>query len=185
MPDKRAVFLDRDGTINDDVGYFCSLDRFRFIPGAVEALRSLQKEFTLFIVTNQSGVARKIFSEDELITFNRQVEDLLRACGIEITRTYYCPHLRQDRCQCCKPSPFFLREAAKQYDIDLRRSFMIGDHPHDIETAAAAGAGSVYLLTGHGPKHRSQLRVPPDLVAANISEAAEWIISLPVRTQPR
>jgi D-glycero-D-manno-heptose 1,7-bisphosphate phosphatase len=172
---KRAIFLDRDGTINEDVGYFCTMDQFRFIPNAVEALRSLQDDFDLFIVTNQSGVARGIFSEKDLISFNKQVEDLLFAKGIRIKKTYYCPHLLEDGCHCHKPNPYFMKEAAKEYDIDLQGSFVIGDHPHDIEMAIAAGARSVYVLTGHGEKHRSELYVHPDLLCESIYEAARWI----------
>ena len=106
---KRSVFLDRDGTINEDVGYFCSMSEFHLIPRAIEALKILQKHFELFIVTNQSGVGRKIFREEELIVFNKQVEDVLFEKGITIKKTYYCPHLREDNCVCCKPSPYFLK----------------------------------------------------------------------------
>jgi D-glycero-D-manno-heptose 1,7-bisphosphate phosphatase len=172
---KKAIFLDRDGTINEDVGYFCSMDRFRLIPKAVDALRSLQKDFDLFIVTNQSGVARKIFSEKDLISFNGEIERSLLEKGVIIKKTYYCPHLAEDRCCCHKPSPYFLREAAKEYDIDLKRSFVIGDHPHDIEMAVEAGVRSIYVLTGHGEKHRPELKTPPDHIAKNIFQAATWI----------
>ena len=174
----KAVFLDRDGTINEDVGYFCSLDRFRLIPQAIEALQSLQKSYQLFIVTNQSGVARKIFSEPDLVLFNKQVEDLLRQQGVLIAKTYYCPHLPADRCPCHKPSPYFLAEAAREFAIDVRQSFVIGDHPHDVAMAAAAGAKGIYVLTGHGEKHRPELTVPPDYLAADIFQAAQWIIKV-------
>lgn len=174
---KRAVFLDRDGTINEDVGYFCSMDKFRFIPKAVDALKLLKNDFELFIVTNQSGVARKIFSEGDLILFNKQVENLLHENGITINKTYYCPHLSQNGCFCHKPSSYFLKEAAKSYDIDLKQSVVIGDHPHDIEMAISAGAKSIYVLTGHGEKHRNELIVQPDLLAKNIYEAAVWMQS--------
>ena len=174
---RKAVFLDRDGTINEDIGYFCSMDQFRLIPKAIEALRLLQKDFELFIVTNQSGVSRKIFSEADLISFNREVEALLLEKGVSIKKTYYCPHLPKDRCSCHKPSPFFLNEAARSYGIDLRRSVVIGDHPHDIEMAVSVGARSVYVLTGHGEKHRNELNREPDLIANDIYEAAKWILS--------
>lgn len=174
---KKAIFLDRDGTINEDVGYFCSMDQFRLIPNAIDALKLLQKHFDLFIVTNQSGVARKIFSEEDLIVFNRQIEELLFKQGIHIKKTYYCPHLPSDRCHCHKPSTYFLDEAAKEYAIDLKKSFVIGDHPHDIEMACRVGATSVYVLTGHGERHRDELIVQPDYLARNIFQAANWIQS--------
>lgn len=174
---KKAVFLDRDGTINEDVGYFCSIDQFHLIPKATDALKILQKDFDLFIVTNQSGVARKIFSEADLILFNRQVEDLLAENGITIKKTYYCPHLPADRCYCHKPSSYFLKEAAKEYNIDLKQSFVIGDHPHDVEMAIDVGAKSVYVITGHGEKHRSELKRQPNYIAENVFAATEWIQS--------
>lgn len=173
---KKAIFLDRDGTINEDVGYFCSIEQFQFIPKALDALKLLQKNFYLFIVTNQSGVARKVFSEKDLISFNRQIENLLLEKGISIKKTYYCPHIPEDGCHCHKPSPYFLREAAKEYDIDLEQSFVIGDHPHDIEMAQVAGVHSVYVLTGHGNKHRNELSMMPSQIVNNIFEAALWII---------
>ncbi|MFA6635794.1 MAG: HAD family hydrolase [Candidatus Omnitrophota bacterium] len=172
---KRAVFFDRDGTINEDVGYFCSMDQFHFIPKAVDALKLVQNDFELFIVTNQSGVARKIFFEADLILFNREIEDLLHENGITIKKTYYCPHLPDNRCFCRKPSPYFLKQAAKEYDIDLKRSFVVGDHPHDIEMAVSVGARSVYVLTGHGKKHRNELIEQPNYIAGNIFVAAQWI----------
>ncbi len=173
----KAIFLDRDGTINEDVGYFCSMDQFRFIPNAIDALKLLQRHFDLFIVTNQSGVARKIFLEKDLIAFNQQIEKLLLEQDIHIKKTYYCPHLPKDHCHCHKPSPYFLNEASQQYNIDLKKSFVIGDHPHDIEMAITVGAKSVYVLTGHGKKHRDELNVQPDYLAKNIFQAAIWIQS--------
>lgn len=172
---KRAVFLDRDGTINEDVGYFCSIKEFKLIPKAVEALRLLQERYALFIVTNQSGVARNIFSEKDLIAFNAQIERFLKKEDIVINKTYYCPHLKKDGCSCHKPRPFFLYEAARDFDVDLKRSVVIGDHPHDIEMGQGVGAFSIYVLTGHGEKHRSELTASPDLIADNIYDAAVWI----------
>ncbi|MFH1580688.1 MAG: HAD family hydrolase [Pseudomonadota bacterium] len=177
---KKAIFLDRDGTINEDVGYFCSMEKFRLIPKALDALKSLQKYFDLFIVTNQSGVARKIFSEADLISFNGEIEKFLFEKGISIKKTYYCPHLPEDLCHCHKPSPYFLKETSKEYDIDLKQSFVIGDHPHDVEMAGAVGAKSAYVLTGHGEKHRDELKIQPDYLAADIFQATNWIQSVRV-----
>ena len=174
---KRAIFLDRDGTINEDVGYFCSLDKLRFIPRAFDALRILQKNYVLFIVTNQSGVARKYFSEEDLIKFNRQFEEILRKEGIKIEKTFYCPHLLEEECICHKPSTYFMHRAEKDYAADLKNSVVIGDHPHDIEMAHAAGSGSIYLMTGHGIKHRLELekKKKPDYIAEDLYQAAVWI----------
>jgi histidinol phosphatase-like enzyme len=123
-------------------------------------------------------VSRNFFSERDLIAFNQQIEALLEKQGITIRKTYYCPHLKEDGCLCHKPSPFFLYQAQKEFDIDLKRSFVIGDHPHDVEMAHHVGARSVYVLTGHGKKHRdelNELNAPPDFIASNLYEASLWI----------
>jgi len=171
----KAVFLDRDGTINEDVGDFCSPEKLIFISGAIKALKILQERFLLFIVTNQSGIGKKVFSEEEFLQFNKYFETLLKDEDITIKHIYCCPHTKEKNCICRKPSPYFLRQAEKDYDIDLVNSYVIGDHPHDIEMAARVGAGSVYLLTGHGKKHKQELSKDTDFIANDIYEAAIWI----------
>lgn len=168
----KAVFLDRDGTINEDVGYFCSPEKLVFIPGALEALKMLQREFLLFIITNQSGVGRNIFSEKELMGFNKYFSDLLKDQGIFLKEICYCPHMREQNCACHKPSTYFMKRAEKDYNIDLKNSFVIGDHPHDIEMAQAVGANSIYVLTGHGEKHKEELTVKPVFICNSLSEAS-------------
>jgi histidinol-phosphate phosphatase family protein len=172
----RAVFLDRDGTINEDVGDFCSQDKLIFIQGAIEALRILQKRFLLFIITNQSGIGKNLFTEEEFLQFSKTYDTLLKSKGIKIKYTYYCPHTKEEDCHCRKPNTYFLKQAERDYDIDLKNSYVIGDHPHDIEMAHNVGARSVYLLTGHGKKHRRELLKEPDFVANDLYEAAVWII---------
>lgn len=164
----KAIFLDRDGIINEDVGDFCSLEKLIFIPRAIEALRILQKRFLLFIVTNQSGIGKKVFSEEEFLQFNKYFETLLKDEDVTIKHIYYCPHTKEENCICCKPSQYFLRQAEKDYDIDLVNSYVIGDHPHDIEMSARVGAGSVYLLTGHGKKHKQELSAEPNFIADDL-----------------
>lgn len=162
--------MDRDGTINEDVGDFCSPDKLKFIPGAIEALKMLQKDFLLFIVTNQSGIGKNMFTEKEFLHFNNYFCSVLKEKGIIIRHIYYCPHTKEEGCICYKPKPYFLRQAAKDDDIDLENSYVLGDHPHDIEMAHNVGAGSVYLLTGHGAKHRQELELcfKPDFIATDI-----------------
>jgi D,D-heptose 1,7-bisphosphate phosphatase len=172
----RAVFLDRDGTINEDVGDFCSVEKLKLIPGAIEALKMLQKDFLLFIVTNQSGIGKNKFTEEEFLQFNNFFETFLKNKGITITHIYYCPHTKEENCICRKPKPYFLRQAEKDYNIDLKNSYVLGDHPHDIEMAHNVGVGSVYLLTGHGKKHRQELLKEPDFITSDIYEAVVWII---------
>ncbi len=105
---------------------------------------------------------------------NRRVLEILERNGIRITEVYYCPHNREDGCECIKPKPYFLREAAGRYGIDLSRSYVIGDHPHDVEFAENAGAKGIYVLTGHGGKHTAELKAEWP-VAGNLLEAVEII----------
>lgn len=174
----RAVFLDRDGTINEDVGALCSKDKLIFIPRAIKALRILQEQFQLFIVTNQSWISKNVFSEEEYLEFSEYFETVLRNKGITIKHTYYCPHTKEENCICRKPDPYFLKAAAKDYDIDLKNSFIIGDHQSDIETGYNVGASSIYVLTGHGKEGVKELTVEPDFIAQDIYEAAAWIIKV-------
>lgn len=173
----KAIFLDRDGTINEDAGYICSEDELSFIPGVFGALKRLQDNFLLFIVTNQGGISKKIFSEDQFLRFSRHYNKILKSNGIEIKHVYYCPHTKEENCLCRKPSPYFLKEAERDYNVGLKSSFVIGDHPHDIEMAKSVGSGSVYVLTGHGKEHEKTMSVKPDFIAKDIVEASTWIMT--------
>lgn len=154
---RRAVFLDRDGTLIEDRGHLRTPAEAVFFRDTVPALRLLQGDFLLFIVTNQPGIAEGALSPLELETVNRAVVEHLARFGIRIERVYYCPHRRADGCKCIKPNPYFLQQAAREFSIDLQSSFTVGDHPHDAELARKAGATGIYVLTGHGQKHREEL----------------------------
>jgi histidinol-phosphate phosphatase family protein len=169
-----AIFLDRDGTINEDVGHLKDASNVVFFPGTFNALRRLTRHFLLFIVTNQPGIAEGAISRKDVNCVNAHVVKMLGEAGIAITDVYVCPHRRLDNCVCIKPKPYFLQKAGKDYYIDLKRSFVVGDHPHDIELARNAGARGIYVLTGHGRKHLTE--VPDDTeIASGIMEAAERI----------
>jgi histidinol-phosphate phosphatase family protein len=124
----------------------------------------------LFIVTNQSGVGKGYLTLKQVEAVNAHVIASLEQAGVAIERVFVCPHARSEGCICIKPKPHFLRLAEREHGIDLRRSFTIGDHPHDVEFARSVGATGVYVLTGHGAKHRAELEwapiVFPSLVAA-------------------
>jgi len=169
-----AVFLDRDGTIIEDRGDLSSPSQVVFFKDTVSSLRSLSAHFALFIVTNQSGVARGKVSMEEVEQVNNHIRSYLSAHGIELLAVYVCPHDRASACRCIKPNPYFLKKAERDFGIDLERSFVIGDHPHDVEFAGAAGARGVYVLSGHGMKHRDDVSKDTD-VAGGIREAAEII----------
>ncbi len=170
-----AVFLDRDGTLIEDRGHLADAAQVAFYPDAVDALRRLQKRFLLFLVTNQSGVARGLITLESVKHVNARVVSYLAEHGVIITDVYVCPHQRSDGCSCIKPNPHFLHKAAARYGIDLGRSFTIGDHPHDVELAHAVGARGIYVRTGHGEKHLKELHAD-EIVVAGIGEAADWIL---------
>ncbi|MCL5281516.1 MAG: HAD family hydrolase [Planctomycetes bacterium] len=170
-----AVFLDRDGTLIEDRGHLREASEVAFYPDTVEALRRLQEHFLLFLVTNQPWVARGILTWEDVNRVNARVVSYLAEQGVTTAAVYVCPHERSDGCSCIKPKPHFLHKAAAEYGVDLRRSFTIGDHPHDVEFARSVGARGIYVRTGHGSNHVAELP-PGEVVAAGIGEAADWIL---------
>ncbi|MCE5328079.1 MAG: threonylcarbamoyl-AMP synthase [Planctomycetaceae bacterium] len=172
-----AIFLDRDGTIIEDRGHLRSPSQVVFFPDTVRALRMLQQRFRLFIVTNQPGIAEGVIGPDDVAGVHDFVLDHLAQSGINIERVYCCPHRRVDGCRCIKPKPYYLRRAAREYGIDLRKSFVVGDHPHDVELASNAGATGIYVLTGHGEKHRADLPAEA-IVTSGIWAAATRIVEM-------
>ena len=177
-----AVFLDRDGTIIEDCGDLSNPSQVVFFKDTVSSLRCLSAQFALFIVTNQSGVAKGTISMQEVEHVNNHISSYLSEHGIPILATYVCPHERVFACHCIKPNPYFLRKAERDFGIDLRRSFVIGDHPHDVELAKNAGANSIYLLSGHGMKHKDEISKETE-VASGIHEATEIILEWVKTTQ--
>ncbi len=171
----KAVFLDRDGTVIEDCGHLKNPKQVFFYDFTFKALKLLQKNFMLFIVTNQSGIAKGLLTREDVEKVNRYVLDVLKENGIKITEVYYCPHNREDECECIKPKAYYLKKAAAKYGIDLAESYVIGDHPHDVECGLNAGASGIFLLTGHGAKHLDEVQ-KGWTVAANLLEAAELII---------
>ncbi len=174
----KAVFLDRDGTLNYDKGYIYKIEDFQFLPKAVEALKLLKDDFFLFIITNQSGIGRGYYTMEDAHKFNNHLLNELKQEGISIKKTYICPHAPGDNCDCRKPSHKFVADAKKEYDIDLEHSWVIGDHPWDVEMGIKAGCRTIYLLTGHGEKHSGELdkhNIRPDFIAEGLFEAASII----------
>jgi L-threonylcarbamoyladenylate synthase len=173
---KPAVFLDRDGTIIEDRGHLRMPSEVVFYPDTVRTLSKLQEHFLLFVVTHQPGISSGILSVAEVDRVNGHVVAELRRQGVAISGVYCCPHRREEQCACIKPRPFFLERAAGEHGVNLARSFVVGDHPHDVTLADNAGATGVYVLTGHGAKHRMELR-PRTTVVPGIREAADWILA--------
>ncbi|MCX7887240.1 MAG: HAD family hydrolase [Verrucomicrobiae bacterium] len=178
-----AVFLDRDGTLIEDCGWLRDPAEVKFYPQTIPALLALAPHFALFIITHQRGIADGLLTNEEVERVNTHIVETLRNAGISIEDVYCCPHKRDQACQCIKPKPFFLQKAARDHGIDLARSFVIGDHPHDVQLAHNAGARGIYVLTGHGTKHRQEL-AEPCTIAADIAEAAAQILFSLTNRQP-
>jgi len=170
-----AIFFDRDGTLIEDRGHLRSSHEVVFYEDTLTVLRKLKDRYLLFIVTNQPGIGRGILRPEEVETVNQYVVQRLALEGITISGVYFCPHTREQRCECIKPNPYFLLKAAEEFGVDLSRSFVVGDHPHDVETARNVGAKGIYLLTGHGEKHLDELN-PNAYVAKNLKEAIAYIL---------
>jgi len=136
---RRALFLDRDGTLIVDVGYPRDPLRVEPLPGAIEALRELAARFALVIISNQSGLGRGLITEAEARAVHDRVIDIFARAGVELAGAYYCPHAPEASCRCRKPAPGLLHDAAGELGLDLSRSIMIGDKASDIAAGVAAG----------------------------------------------
>lgn len=151
----KAVFFDRDGVLNVDVAYLYKIEDLRWIDGAREAVAYLtQQGYKIFIVTNQSGIARGYYTVEQMEKLHSYMQQEITACGGRIDRIYYCPHHPEGSvaqysctCSCRKPKPGMLLQALNEYDIDKEQSFLIGDGKRDVEAAEAAGVKG-YLFTG-------------------------------------
>ena len=177
----RAVFMDRDGTVSEEVGYMYHAGLYRPFPFAGPAVRKINESgMKAVLITNQSGIERGFFPESLV----HQIHDILKA---ELARhdavldaVYFCPHHPETGCDCRKPRPGMLRQAEREHGIDLTQSFMIGDKYLDVGVGHAAGARSVLVLTGYGREELEQNKnnpEQPDFVAENLLEAVEAITS--------
>lgn len=152
---RSAVFLDRDGVIVEDVHYLKSPAQLRILPGVAQALHTLQDQFYIIVVTNQSGVARGLLTEDDLMAIHLELVQHLAVEGAVLDALYYCPHLPeatieayQAECSCRKPKPGMLLRAKHDWDIDMAHSFMVGNVPRDIDAGCAAGVKCILLSDG-------------------------------------
>ncbi|MBP7864344.1 MAG: HAD family hydrolase [Acidobacteria bacterium] len=182
----KAVFLDRDGTLCADKVYLSDPQGLEPLPGVFPALESLQRGgFRLVVVTNQSGVARGLIPPGSLEAVHRELHRIFGERGVRFEAIYVCPHLPGGAvaeysigCDCRKPSPGLLLQAAEDLGIDLRRSFMVGDQGHDVEAGKRAGCRTVRLdLSGSGKGEATGAPPAPDFEAASWESAARWILS--------
>lgn len=186
---KRAVFLDRDGTLIEEKHYLSDPDEVVLIPGAGEALKDLQQAgFLLFVVSNQSGVGRGLFTLDDVEAVNRRLVELLDGFGVRFERIYVAPEAPGEPSRGRKPSPQFLLDARREFDIDLAESFIVGDKLVDLECGWNAEVRAALLVrTGHGPEHEPEIPpdAPPHIVVDSIREAADAIMGWASRRGPR
>lgn len=185
----QAVFLDRDGTINTEVGYLNHPDQLELIPRSALAIKLLNEAgFKTVVITNQAGIAKGLLQENQLPEIHRRLSALLDKEGARIDRFYYCPHhpeavVEQYRmeCQCRKPFPGMVLQAANELGIDATRSYVIGDKSCDIELAHNVGARAIMVLTGYGPVELNRLReaqlAPPHFTAADLYDAVQYILN--------
>src|SRR5437868_3402911 len=182
-----AIFLDRDGTINEDIGYVSSPDELIIYPYVAQAVRLINETgLKVIIITNQSSVARQICDEPTLAAIHERLIDELAGDGARIDAVYYCPHhphigkppYRQ-ACKCRKPSPGMLRQAAREHDIDLSASYVVGDKASDMNLATNAGARGALVLTGYGREtlaNRERWPCAPEIIADDLLDAVKQIL---------
>jgi len=140
----KAVFLDRDGIVNIEKNYVYKIEDFEFIPGIFDLCRQYQQEgYLLFIITNQAGIARGYYSEEQYLILTDWMVNQFKAAGITISKVYFCPHHPDftGECECRKPHPGMILQAAKEFDLDLSNSILIGDKESDVEAGEKAGVG--------------------------------------------
>jgi D-glycero-D-manno-heptose 1,7-bisphosphate phosphatase len=179
---KKVVFLDRDGTINQDsADYIKGWPEFVFLPRSAEALHNLTAAgFVNIVITNQSAIARKLISPQELENIHSKMKTAVQSQGGKIYDIFFCPHLPDDGCDCRKPAPGLIYQAQQKHDIDLSTAVMIGDSARDIECAHAAGCGrSILVKTGNIQEAQQILaekKLDPDYLAQDLYDAARWLI---------
>jgi D-glycero-D-manno-heptose 1,7-bisphosphate phosphatase len=185
---RRALFLDRDGTISPEIGFLDDVERVELLPRAAEAIRLAETAgFVTVLVTNQSGVARGLFSEARLDEIHGQLQAKLKESGATLADIYYCPHHPdvgpagyRKNCRCRKPNPGMLLRAGEELGLDLKRSYMVGDRVTDIEAGRRAGTRTALVRTGLGDaelRRFDELGVDaPDYVAGDLLAAVRWIV---------
>ena len=184
MKQRRAVFLDRDGTINVEKEYLYKLEDFEFIKQVPESIRTLkQAGFLVVVVTNQSGVARGYYTLADVERLHEHIQDRLSKAGTTVDAFYVCPHHPEKGqgqylldCDCRKERPGMLLQAAEDFGIDLQNSYMVGDKIVDVQAGKNAGCRSILVLTGYGQQSRSRLTNGDVPVCEDLSKAVEWII---------
>ena len=174
------VLLDRDGVINiDSDSYVCSVEDWQPIPGSIEAIVRLKRAgFKVAVCTNQSGIARRMFTKDDLFLIHAKMQNALRASNVTLDAIYYCPHGPQDNCKCRKPMPGMLLEAMKDLGHEKTKTWFVGDSFRDIQAASRAGCPSILVQTGNGTTTEPKLKKGAvTKVCDDLAHASRWLLS--------
>jgi D-glycero-D-manno-heptose 1,7-bisphosphate phosphatase len=177
---RSAVFLDRDGTIIEDVAYLRDREQVRLLPGAANAIKRLNASgFLAIVVTNQSGIARGLLSRNDYRLTERRLDELLAQDGARLDAHYFCPHLPEltGPCDCRKPGALLYRQAAEQFHIDLGRSWWVGDRMRDVLPADTLGGRGILVLTGAGQAEAADEKAGKFPQARDLAAAVELILS--------
>lgn len=169
-----AAFIDRDGTLIEEVNFLSRVADLRVFPFTAQAIRLLkERKFLIIVVTNQSGIGRSIYDGGAMQTIH---DEMQRQLGNTIDAFFHCPHLPNEGCRCRKPNLGMLEDAGRKFDIDMSRSWMIGDKTLDAQTGFNAGIRTAMVRTGYGREHESRVERPPDVVADDLLRAVEQIL---------
>ncbi len=173
-----AVFLDRDGTINEEVLYLHEPEKFKLLPNALEGIKKFQDMgYKIVIVTNQPGIGMGYFTEEDFYRVNREMLKQFSKAGILVDKIYFCPHSKAENCPCRKPNTALIQRAKEDLNLDLTHSFIVGDKTSDIETGRRAGIRTILVKTGFKGKD-GEYPVKPDFTAEDLLNAAQIVLSL-------
>jgi len=170
-----AIFLDRDGTLIEEVNFLSRVEELRLFPFTVEAVRLFKDNgFLIIVVTNQSGIGRGIYTEADMHAVHERIQSELDDA---VDAFYFCPHLPDAGCHCRKPNLGMIESACSDFEIDLTRSWMVGDKDLDVGLGRNARVSTAFVLTGYGIKHKAILETIPSIIADDLIDAAQQIIN--------
>ncbi|MBT4376303.1 HAD family hydrolase [archaeon] len=172
----KAIFLDRDGTINKDSGHVHKIEDLVILDKVIEGLKLFQEMgYFPIIVTNQAGIGKGYYQEKDFQNFNNSLVRHLKKHGIKIEQTYFCPHAPKEECLCRKPNVDLLYQAKGDYNINFEESYFIGDKNTDILAGKKVGCKTLLVLTGETKNHLEARKCSPDFIAKNLLDAARWV----------
>lgn len=177
-----AIFLDRDGTLIEEVNFLSRVEDLRLFPFTADAVKLLKDSgYLVIVVTNQSGIGREIYTVDDMHAIHAQIQAELDNA---IDAFYFCPHLPDDGCKCRKPGLGMIESALADFDIDLEGSWMVGDKKIDVETGQIGNMSTALVLTGYGAEHQATIETSPTLISINLHDAVKSIIDSTPKARP-